>query len=389
MRPFVLAAVVGLVPSAAAGQLPQIRGYYLNVAFAADGTPLTDGALSDFQRVRVMTAPTYGPVAFDVAYEHRLTVSTAEGTGPLLGLQPAEGGGDWLPLQGTIADQEHLLWRHRVDRLSVELGGETFAVVAGRQPVSWATTLFLTPADPFMPFDPSDPFREFRRGVDALRVRGFPGPMSELEAVVRPATIDDETSVTALARGRTAMGPLDLSGWGGVVHDEASAALGVTVTSWGAAWRGEGVLRRAGDSTITRFTLGVDRSFPLGVRTLYVAVEYQHDGFGAANAAELQDVVLSAPARRGELQVYGRDEAVVQASVDLHPLVATDVLVIWNFGDASALLAPGASYSVSNDVSMRGGVFIGLGADLQPDGALGSEYGLLPLSGYVSLTAFF
>ena len=389
MRRLALVALAGLTPATAAGQLPQVRGYYLNVAFAADGTLLTDAALSDFQRLRVMTAPTYGPVAFDVAYEHRLTVSTAPGTGPLLGLQPADGGGDWLPLQGTLADPDHLQWRHRVDRLSVEVGGEVFAVVAGRQPISWATTLFLTPSDPFMPFDPSDPFREYRRGVDALRVRGFPGPMSELEAVVRPATFDDETFVTALARGRTTVGPLDVSGWGGVVHDEASAALGVTVTLWGAAWRGEGVLRRSDDSTIARFTLGVDRSFPLGVRTLYVAVEYQHDGFGAANAAQLQEVVLSAPARRGELQVYGRDETVVQASLDVHPLVNTNVLVIWNLGDASALLAPGVSYSVSNEVSMRGGVFIGAGADVQAGGAIGSEYGLVPLSGYVSLTAFF
>jgi hypothetical protein len=389
MRRVALALLVGIVPAVATGQLPQIQGYYLNVAFAADGTPLSDAALSDFQRLRIMTAPTYGPLAFDVAYEHRLTVSTAAGTGPLLGLQPAEGGGDWLPLQGTLADPDHLLWRHRVDRLSVELGGETFALTVGRQPISWATTLFLTPSDPFMPFDPSDPFREYRRGVDALRVRGFPGPMSELEAVVRPATFDDETFITALARGRTAIGPLDVSGWGGVVHDEVSASLGVTVTFWGAAWRGEGVLRRSEDATVARFTLGVDRSFSLGARTLYVAVEFQHDGFGAANAAELQEVVLSAPARRGELQVYGRDETVARGSLDVHPLLATDLLVIWNLGDASALLGPGVSYSVSNEVSMRGGLFIGVGADVQPDGAFGSEYGLVPLSGYVSLTAFF
>jgi hypothetical protein len=389
MRRIALAVLLSAVPTAATGQLPQIRGYYLNVAFAADGSPLSEAALSDFQRLRIMTAPTYGPVAFDVAYEHRVTVSTAAGTGPLLGLQPAEGGGDWLPLQGTLAEPDHLLWRHRVDRLSVDLGGESFAVVAGRQPISWATTLFLTPSDPFMPFDPSDPFREYRRGVDALRVRGFPGPMTEIEAVVRPATFDGETYVTALARGRASVGPLDLSGWGGVVHEEASASVGATLTLWGAAWRGEGVLRRSEGSTVARFTLGVDRSFALGARTLYLAVEYQHDGFGAASAAELQDVLLSTPAQRGELQVYGRDEAVVQASLDVHPLVAMDALAIWNLRDASVLLAPGVSCSLGNELSMRGGVFIGVGPDVAPGGQLGSEYGLVPLSGYVSLTVFF
>jgi hypothetical protein len=46
MRRVALALLVGIVPAVATGQLPQIHGYYLNVAFAADGTPLSDAALS-------------------------------------------------------------------------------------------------------------------------------------------------------------------------------------------------------------------------------------------------------------------------------------------------------------------------------------------------------
>ena len=53
------------------------------------------------------------------------------------------------------------LWRANAD------------LIVGRQPVSWATTLFLTPADPFSPFDPADPFREYRGGVDAARLRVY------------------------------------------------------------------------------------------------------------------------------------------------------------------------------------------------------------------------
>jgi hypothetical protein len=389
MRPLAVAVALGVLSAPAAAQLPPLRGYYLNVGFAAAGTPLTDAGVTDFQRLRLMVQPRYGPVAGDVAYEQRLTLSTVAGGGMLLGLQPAQGGGDWLPLQGTLEESDHVQWRHRVDRLGVEVGTAAFAAVAGRQPISWATTLFLTPADPFMPFDPSDPFREYRRGVDALRLRAFPGPMSEIEAVVRPATFGDTTLVTALARARATVGPLDLTGWGGVVHEEASVSAGATATFWGAAWRGEGVLRWTDSTTVVRFTVGADRSFALGARTLYLTVEYQHDGYGAATAAALPGVLTSAPARRGELQVYGRDEAVLQASLDVHPLVGTDVLVIGNLGDGSVLLGPGVTYSAGNEVSLRGGAFFGLGTGVDPGGVPGSEYGLVPTSGYVSVTAFF
>lgn len=384
-----LALLLAVCPAVAAAQLPEVRGYYLNVPYAADGTPLSDAVFTDFQRARIMTRPAVGPVVIDLEYEHLLTISSVARQGPLLGLQPGAAGGDWLPLQGTLADPDHLVWRHRLDRASVRLATDDLAVTVGRQAISLATTLFLTPADPFMPFDPSDPFREYRRGVDALRVRGFLGPMTEVEAVARLAEFDDETVLTALARGRTAIGRLDVTGWAGAVHDDPAVSLGATVTAWGAAWRGEGVLRRVDDSTVVRVALGVDRSFVLGRRTLYLTLEYQHDGFGAADATELPGVIQSPAAGRGELQVFGRDEAVVQASLDVHPLWTTDLLGIWNMGDMSLLVAPGTSYSLSNEVSLRGGVFVGLGDGVGPDGTIGSEYGLVPTSGYVSVSAFF
>ncbi len=62
--------------------------------------------------------------------------------------------------------------------------------------------------------------------------------------------------------------------------------------------------------------------------------------------------------------------------------------MIWNLNDASALLAPGVSYSVTGSLSARAGVFIGTGRGAQPTGILGSEYGLVPTSGYVSLALF-
>jgi len=111
-------------------------------------------------------------------------------------------------------------------------------------------------------------------------------------------------------------------------------------------------------------------------------------------------VRLSQPYRRGEMQVLGRDETALQASWQVTPLWSAEWLTIWNVDDGSFLLSPAASYSLSNEAYLRGGLFFGLGTGERvlalpgpfPGGLIslpGSEYGIVPSSLYVSVTAFF
>lgn len=265
------------------------------------------------------------------------------------------------------------------------------SVVVGRQAISWATTLFLTPADPFAPFDPSDPFREYRGGVDAVRVRAFPGPFSEVEAVVRPTKTAAGTTLTAVGRVQTSRGGWALGAWGGVVHDHGAAALFATGAAGSTALRGALALRRdpAGGTTV-RGAVGGDRLFSLAGRDLRALVELQFDGFGAARASDLLRVVASAPYRDGEMQTLGRWTTAAQASWQAHPLVATDAMALVNLTDGSALIAPGVSWSATSSASLRAGVFLGLGAGTsEPSSALGSEYGSVPLLGYAALSLYF
>jgi len=391
-RQAVLAACLALVtPQSLPGQQRiDVTGYALNVVLGAADGPLTGSGVQDLQRVRLMATGTVATVRWDVAYEQLLTLTSAPELaliGGTLG-QPA-GAGDWLPLQGTLGESEHASWRHRVDRLSIVLARPIGDVTVGRQTIAWATTLFLTPADPFAPFDPADPFREYRAGVDAARLRLFPSAMSELEAVVRPATFDSVTTLTALGRGRIAVGRLELVGWGGVLHDGAAAAVGGTVTAAGAVLRGEGEVRREEDATVLRFALGADRSFTVARRALYVALEYQHDGFGAAHAQDLPRVVATAPFRRGELQVLGRDEVALNAAWQAHPLVSLTWLTLWNTRDGSALLSPAVSYDVVTNVNLRLGGYVAVGAPTTPEGLPASEYGVVPASAYAAGSVYF
>jgi GNAT superfamily N-acetyltransferase len=383
------------------GQVPELNAYYLNVWIGSDQSPFAQAGLLGFQRLRLMTSPTYGRFAFDVAYEQALTWRSDSAAGlfaPDAGLDASSG--DWLNLQGTISESQRAVWRHRVDRLSAAYLGDALEVTLGRQPISWATTIYLTPADPFQPFDPADPFRVYRFGVDALRAQLFTGPMTEVEVVVRPSSEVEGDVVTALARARSSFGSWDLEAWAGVVFDEPAVSAAATVTVAGAAVRGEAVLQWTPEgsqyeSPVLRFAIGVDRSFNVFSRSLYLLAEYQRDGFGAASSEELIAVALSEPYRRGQMQVLGRDEVVALASYEVDPLWTTQLLAIWNINDPSALLTPAISFSASEETTVQAGAYFGVGAstsDITVPGVgqlPGSEYGPVPATGYVSVTIFF
>ena len=394
----VLAAAPGPVAAQSLRDELRLSGYYLNVATGSLEGPFTPAGATDFQRLRLMAAPELGPLRFDLAYEQALELVSDPGLGLGPGLGSSSTGINWLPFQWTIEDWDHGSWGHRFDRLLVTAPiGESASVTAGRQTISWATSLIFTPTDPFVPFDPADPFREYRAGVDAVRIQGYSGPFTELDFVFRPEDTQEGTTFTALGRITTASGPWEVSGWAGVLHDEGAVSAAATLTAAGTAFRGEAELRWPDD--VLRLSIGADRSFPLAGRDLYVVLEYQRDGYGAADPDEYSRVILSAPYRRGEMQVIGRNEAALQASWRATPLLTTDLLTMWNMNDGSFLLSPAASYSLSNETYIRGGFFFGIGSGEGRSVSIpaenlsfvlpGSEYGIVPSSLYISLTGFF
>ncbi|MDE2804446.1 MAG: hypothetical protein OXN18_04770 [Gemmatimonadota bacterium] len=383
-----------LVPRGAASQQPGLSGYYLNVFTGVAESLLAPAGVTDFQRLRLMWRGSAGPVRLDAAYEHSLTLRQEGALGAqLFTAAGTASGGDWLSLGGEIESSTQLLWRHRVDRLSARIDlGSSADLVIGRQPVSWATTLILTPADPFSPFDPADPFREYRTGVDAVRLRYYRGSFTQFEVMARPARQGDRETLTMLGRVSSNRGGWDLGAWGGVVHDTfgAAAFLSGSVGLW--ALRAEGAVRDLEDRLVVRGTVGLDRTFPLTGRDLYVVVEYQRDDLGATSPDGLLDAARSRAFEQGEMQVLGRDVGALQLSYPLHPLVSVSSLVLGSLRDGSFIFAPGLTYSASESLGLSAGAFFGFGEGPSLDGldlSLGSEFGALPRVGYLSATVFF
>ncbi|MCE2483620.1 MAG: hypothetical protein J4F33_12260, partial [Alphaproteobacteria bacterium] len=215
-----------------------------------------------------------GPLSLDVA--HEVSAVLARSADPALGAVAGSGArdGQWLNLQWVLSDRGRVRAQHRFDRLqAVWSPVEDVEVSIGRQAVSWGTTLLLTPADPFLPFRPEDPFREFRSGIDAARLRFYPGPLSEIDLVIRPSRLGGDEELTALARGLTAWGSWEVSGWGGVLYGDGAAAVAAAagVGEWAA--RLEAVVREVEGRAVWRGAVGVDRTLELGGREARIVLE--------------------------------------------------------------------------------------------------------------------
>lgn len=369
-----------------------LTGYFQTVPLFTADSSFAASNISDVNRMRLTITPAWGPFAVEASYEHAITVTQRRAAGGL-GIGAIQSSDEWLGLQGTITrtNAEHVRWRHRFDRLNVRWSpSRSMDLSVGRQAISWGTTLFLSPADPFLPFLPSDPFRQFRGGIDAARLRFYPGPLSTIDFVVRPTNTMVGEEFTALGRGLTTWRNWEISGWGGTLYGDVTGAVGVTGAIGGWGLRLEGVVRELEGIVVGRGAVGLDRLLQIGSRDLFVVVEYQHDGLGAATPDDYLQILQSDEFQRGELQVLGRDEAVVQASFQVSPLWSVGGLGMWNLNDGSALVSPSLNYSAGNETSIGGGLYFGFGND-EPTLArpIPSEHGLTAPTAYLSLSWYF
>ena len=382
--------LVGVVPAAA--QPNWVTGYLQTVPLFSGTTQFGPSSLSDFNRIRLTLDPSWGPFSVETAYDNTVSFrQRAASSGFGLGTVPR--GGEWLPLGGTLTDpdRQHVLWRHRLDRLNIGFSpADAVDFTVGRQAVSWGTTLFLTPADPFMPFSPSDPFRQFRGGVDAARMRLYPGPLSAVDLVVRVTDTPMGEEVTALGRGLTTWRNWELSAWAGTLYGDAAGAVGAAGGLGAWAVRLEAVVREIRGRVIGRGTIGLDRNLQVGGRDLFVVLEYQRDGLAASGPDGYLELLLKPEFLRGELQTLGRDEAVAQVGYQLHPLWNVSGLAMWNMTDGSVLVAPGVGYTAGDETTIAGGVYFGFGADtVTAARPIPSEFGLSGQTGYLSISFFF
>ena len=66
-----------------------------------------------------------------------------------------------------------------IDRLMMTKRYQNWEWILGRQPVQLGTCFFLSPNDLFQPFSPEAYYRDYKPGVDAVRIRYFSGRIGD------------------------------------------------------------------------------------------------------------------------------------------------------------------------------------------------------------------
>ena len=289
-----------------------------------------------------------------------------------------------------------------IDRLNLRWDRPGFRMVAGRQAITWGVNYFWPVLDLFAPFAPQRIDRAYKPGVDALRFTVPVGDFSEVEVIAasQGARTPDDLSFASLGRFHSELGEgassLDFGYMVGGFHRDFvlggffSADVCGTGLRGEVSWTSPGCAPRSahpvfGCGDFWRSTVGVDR---LLTPTLTLIAEASWNGFGAGDPADYARLADADRFRRGEVVSLGRRHAALSLAWQAHPLLTVSGAVLFNREDSSALFQPGLAWSVSDNVAVGAGLIVTTGTGLR-DGALGSEYGAVPVVAWSSLTAYF
>ena len=123
---------------------------------------------------RVRIEPEIRPSAnttVSVAYEQRFRYRSGATGLAAFGILPSEAATPFRirPLVWRLNETATAVWRHEIDRASVQVRVPRADITIGRQAIGWGRGVMFTAVDLFAPFSPLEADREWRAGVDAVR----------------------------------------------------------------------------------------------------------------------------------------------------------------------------------------------------------------------------
>lgn len=312
-----------------------------------------------------------------------------------------------LPLTAQLVSSSTLGLRLRVDRalMRAELGPVRLTV--GRQPISFGQGLAFTPMDLIAPFNPAVLDTSYKPGVDAVRADVFLGLTGQISLLA--AYLGSESLAEIPAPGKEVEEPFGMDDMAVAVHGQATAGT-VDLSVFLGAVYGDfvggvsfyapiGAVGLYGDVTVTMVRR---RAYPRAVvgvmlrpgATTTVTAEVYGQRFGTTHAGDYLVMPTTERYTRGELWLSGHLYASVSLSQEITPLVSASAVVIANLLDPSALLVGNVSWSVASNADLSAGVQMGVGKKpneelTDPRFSSRSEFGTIPLTGFVNLGVYF
>ena len=314
---------------------------------------------------------------------------------------------DWI-------EEEHFTANLLIDRFNLKLELPSSDVTLGRQAITFGKAYFWNPLDIFSPFDPRQFDRDYKAGVDALRVDHPLGDFSGLNIV---GALGREIEASGrfvggkstwhhsfygsviLGRAFTNWKGWDLAVQGGKVYGGYQIG-GATTGEFGPlAFRFETAYLFVYDSPPLSFGLPgelVEDNFQavvgIGHRfesSLQLEAEYFYNGAGEVDQFE---TALIRQSTGGSLNL-SRQLAGFFSSYEILPILVGQMAAMVSLSDGSLQVQPSLRLSVSDETDLLIGLVINMGD--RPNGVtpvspgLRSEFGSQPNFIYAELKVYF
>ena len=282
-----------------------------------------------------------------------------------------------------------------LDRFNIKLVFPWADVVLGRQAITFGNAYLWNPLDVFRPFGAAQFTRDYKEGIDAVRVDVPAGDFSMVSLVFALGDADTDVweSGALVARYYGSHWGWDLSVQGGKLDGGYHAGLGLSGEMLGIETRAEGLYRwvDAGgplDNTLTA-VVGFGRSFD---NTLGLEVEYLlNGGADADNLLQNASQVAS-----GNLLQMSRHVLGVMAAYEFLPILRGSLVGLWSVSDFSGLIQAGVAYSLADEMELLVGMMLALGERAALTGtntlaalAIDSEFGTYPHMAYLEFKGYF
>ncbi len=346
-----------------------------------------------------------------------------------------------LPLQYTDALEQRIM-SASVDRFWVRTRLGPADILLGRQAVGFGASYIWQPMDLLGTFSPLAIDREFKPGVDALRVNLTFGEATELALVAapgapaclhvqRPSPADplaasvwqtafgkpcspgevryEAEASSALARFRTTLGEFDLGFLAGMVRGDlvggafASGTLGRWKLTGEATFTHDRDAGESGNDDVSfrrnfaRAVAGIDYNFDFN-RPLHVYGAFHFNGYGTTKPEEYMAVAASARvATYAEIANLGRYYLGAGALWELTEKMKLSALGMANLTDPSALFSLSLEILLTNESVLYVGGFVPVGKRPEivtvngiPTGFdPGSEFGMMPAAVHLLYKRYF
>lgn len=304
-------------------------------------------------------------------------------------------------LPWSSAQVNNISLSQELDRAAISLHLPFADLSVGRQAIAWGSARIVNPTDVIVPVHFSTLESEYRRGVDAVRLRVPFGGMNELDAGyvfgeqlrfdksaafgrLKLYLLETDIGVLTMLFREDLMVGLDLARALGEAGTWVEAAYVIPdILSLGAA-------QDAWAKDYLRLSAGLDYTFANG---FYTYLEYHLNSAGQSDAADYLQLVTEPAYSDGGVYLLGRHYLGLGATYPLTPLLPASGLVLVNLNDLSVFITLSLEYNIKENVYVETGCALGLGENPLLAGGVPVEYrtefGVYPNTIYTAVKLYF